>query len=407
MAGYIGIPEREILSTTWLTGLDKTGDFPNKANFRTIGKTQNTEYYTIYWKILAVRTLKEIIRRYAIKTFGYYEKIISCRYSQMLDCIQKYGNMNEELSELLDETNRCLEKEGKVVVITYDSLDFCMDREVRGGLISELLAFWAENNLRYQGLRAKIFLRNDIFKKEVMLTDKIKLNNYRGNIEWTYDYLLAMLWKRMMEADIRLKERLKGVLEKAGYSLEESKLVGIMPRPSEEINKVILNALVGEKMGKGNKTYTYNWIIYRLADANLKIVPRSMIKLFSSAARLEEMEEGNRKWEKILSPKSLKNSADDVSADRVADMKEEYSEYKQIFEDLRKYCSLFPADEEIFYSVLVKCGIQKEELKTVVDHLIEIGVLKVYEKKKKDAPVRYHIPDIYLTGMGLTRKGDR
>ena len=56
----------------------------------------------------------------------------------MLDCIQKYGNMNEELSELLDETNRCLEKEGKVVVITYDSLDFCMDREVRGGLISEL-----------------------------------------------------------------------------------------------------------------------------------------------------------------------------------------------------------------------------------------------------------------------------
>ena len=85
--------------------------------------------------------------------------------------------MNEELSELLDETNRCLEKEGKVVVITYDSLDFCMDREVRGGLISELLAFWAENNLRYQGLRAKIFLRNDIFKKEVMLPDKIKSRN--------------------------------------------------------------------------------------------------------------------------------------------------------------------------------------------------------------------------------------
>ena len=91
--------------------------------------------------------------------------------------------MNEELSELLDETNRCLEKEGKVVVITYDSLDFCMDREVRGGLISELLAFWAENNLRYQGLRAKIFLRNDIFKKEVMLNEqgKMQLAEYRAD----------------------------------------------------------------------------------------------------------------------------------------------------------------------------------------------------------------------------------
>lgn len=89
-----------------------------------------------------------------------------------------------------------------------------MDKKYRGGLISELIAFWAENNLRYKNLRANIFLRDDILKEEVKLKDKIKLNHYRSNIEWTYDHLLAMLWKRMLEANDELKELMKQALEK-------------------------------------------------------------------------------------------------------------------------------------------------------------------------------------------------
>lgn len=406
MAGYIGIPTSGIMSTAWLAGLDETAEFPVKANFRAIGKTQNTEYYSIYWKILAIRTIKEIIRQYGINHYVYLEDIISCKYSQLIGYIQKYQNMNEELSELLDEINKHLEKEGKTVIITYDSLDFCIDKEFRGGLISELIAFWAENNLRYKNLRAKIFLRNDIFKNEVMLTDKIKLNNYRSNIEWTYDHLLAMLWKRMMEADSDLKNLMKEALEKEGYSLSESQLVGIMPKPGEEMNKIMLNVLIGEKMGKGNKTYTYNWIIYRLSDTNNKIVPRSIIKLFSSAARheLNEADTGSKDGTKILKPRSLENSVKEVSEDRVTDMSEEYPEYKQIFVNLGNYCNIFPTDEKTLHSALIKCGIQKNHLKTIINHLIEIGILKEYQRKRDD-PVRYHIPDIYLKGMKLKRKG--
>lgn len=296
MAEYIGIPANEVSCTTWLTGLDAKKGFPEKAYFRGIGSTQNSEYYTIYWKVLAVRTLKEIIRQYQICNCEYLEEIISCKYSQIVDYIERYRDMNEELSELLSEVNDCLERNGREVIITYDSLDFCIDNEYRGELLSELIAFWAESILRYKNLRTKIFLRNDIFKNEIRLTDKIKLNNYRSNIEWTYDYLLAMLWKRMMEADDRLKHLMKAALEKEGYSLMESELVGIMPKPGEEINRIMLNVLVGEKMGKGKKAYTYNWITYRLADTNNKIVPRSIIKLFSSAARreLDEMDNGNK-----------------------------------------------------------------------------------------------------------------
>lgn len=408
MAEYIGIPENEISLTTWLVGLDAAENFPNKANFQAIGRTQNMEYYTIYWKVLAVRTLKEIIRQYDISGCEYLKGITSCKYSQIINYIQKYNNINEELSELLDEVNRCLEKDNRVVIIIYDSLDFCIDKEFRGSIISELISFWAESNLRYKNLRTKIFLRNDIFKNEIQLTDKIKLNNYRSNIEWSYDYLLAMLWKRMMEADNGLKLLMKAALEKEGYSLVESKLVGIIPKPSEEINKIMLHVLVGEKMGKGNKAYTYNWIIYRLADTNNKIVPRSIIKLFSAAARqeLDEIDAGSREGSKIIRPRSLENSMEEVSEDRMTDMSEEYTEYQQIFSNLKNYCSIFPTDEETLYSALIKCGIKEANLKTVIDHLIDIGILKEYQRKKND-PIRYHIPDIYLKGMKLKRKGYR
>lgn len=53
---------------------------------------------------------------------------------------------------------------------------------------------------------------------------------------------------------------------------------------------------------------------------------------------------------------------------------------------------------------MIKCGISEDHLKTVIDHLMEIGILEEYQKKKSE-PVRYHIPDIYLKGMKLKRKG--
>ena len=69
-----------------------------------------------------------------------------------------------------------------------------------------------------------------------------------------------------------------------------------------------------------------------------------------------------------------------------------------------KYLKNFPAGEEDLKDALHKCGVIAGEEETVIDQLKDIGVFKPYQKKKGD-PVRYHIPDIYLFGMGLVRKG--
>ena len=61
-------------------------------------------------------------------------------------------------------------------------------------------------NIRLKNIKSKIFLRDDIYKNEVSnITDKIKLNNYRTTINWSYDYLLAIVWKRMLESSPKLK----------------------------------------------------------------------------------------------------------------------------------------------------------------------------------------------------------
>lgn len=404
LAKYVDTKSDSIDRTEWVVGLDSKSDFPTKSNFSQVAKTGKSEVYEAYWKVLAVRVLKKYIKEYTNEYPEYFNDIFDCQYSELRKIIDKRPSINEEIEEYFIKFNKKLVEANKFIIITYDALDSCMARDIRGKFISELISFWTENNTRLSNLKAKIFLRNDIFKNEVTdITDKIKLDNYRTVIEWDYDYLLAMVWKRMLEANGTLKKIIEKALLEKGYSITETSDLGIIPRPIPEINKLIIEELIGNKMGKGNKAYTYNWILYRLRDTNEKIVPRSMLKLFSLAAENEKAE-GKYDASKIIKPKSLEGTVLKVSEDRVTDMAEEYPEYKQIFQSLKNYCPVFPVEEEALKEALVKCGLEEKSIRTEIDNLKEIGILKEYQRRKSD-PIRYHIPDIYLKGMGLTRKG--
>lgn len=406
LAKYVDVKSDLIEQTEWIIGLDSKGDFPSQANFRAIGKKHKREIYSVFWKILAVRVLEKIIKQSIENYPDYLNELFECKYSDIKGILERNTSIDEELSELFSELDVILEKKSKIVIITYDALDFCIDSDIRGVFISELINLWSENNIRFGHIKAKIFLRDDIFKNEITdITDRVKLNNYRTVIDWDYDHLLAMVWKRMLETNESLKAVIENTLIKKGYSLVVSEDVGIIPRPNMEINELMLNELVGNKMGKGNKAYTYNWIAYRLRDTNDKIVPRSILKLFSLAAK-NELAEGKNEGKKLMRPKSLESSVNEVSEDRVTDMSDEYPEYKNVFLSLKNFCPTFPVEEEALKEGLINCRLSESSIKSDIDKLKEIGVLKDYQRKKSD-PIRYHIPDIYLKGMGLMRKGSR
>lgn len=407
LAKYVEVKSDFIDKTKWITGLDSSGDFPSQANFRGIGNSERRVFYSVFWKIMAVKVLKEIIINAYLNQYpSYLNKIFDCRYSEIKNIISNDLSIDESLSELFIDLDSRLNQKNETVIITYDALDYCIDAELRGVFISELINLWAEMNIRLKNIKSKIFLREDIYKNEVSgITDKIKLNNYRTLINWDYDHLLAIVWKRMLESNNTLKMIIEKTLQKNSYSLVYSEDVGLIPTPNPEINKLILREIIGDKMGKGNKAYTYNWISYRLSDTNDNIVPRSILKLFSVAAK-NEISDGKQLVSKLITPRALENSVNEVSEDRITDMGEEYPEYSRVFSDLKNFCPTFPVEEEMLKEGLKQCGLDEQELKTHIDKLKDIGILKEYQRKKSD-PIRYHIPDIYLKGMGLIRKGYR
>ncbi|WP_322923402.1 hypothetical protein [Paenibacillus campi] len=91
---------------------------------------------------------------------------------------------------------------------------------------------------------------------------------------------------------------------------------------------------------------------------------------------------------------------------RVDDLLEEYEEYTNIFRNLKNVLPSFPANEDELKDALRNCGVPLHSEQTMIDELVNIGVMKSYQRKKNN-PVRYHIPDIFLIGLGLTRRGLR
>ena len=93
-----------------------------------------------------------------------------------------------------------------------------------------------------------------------------------------------------------------------------------------------------------------------------------------------------------------------VSKNRVYDLKEEYKEYLEFFDNLKDTIQRSPVEEELLCKALEKAGVDnpKEE----ITHLINIGILRPYQRRLTDQ-MRYHFPDVYLKGLGLQRAGMR
>ena len=78
-------------------------------------------------------------------------------------------------------------------------------------------------------------------------------------------------------------------LSNYNYSINKDKmftLFSVEITEDEEDNKRMLSAIIGLKMGSGNKASTYNWFKNRLSDTQGVIVPRSMIDIFAKAANI-------------------------------------------------------------------------------------------------------------------------
>lgn len=401
LAKFCGIKNEEIETTKWVIGIEKDStNFPNKANFQSLNIFYFSQFVN-YWIILLLRNIdSSLIQDSAIK-----DKILKSNIKNIKE-IAILDNIGEELYEILYNVNKNLKQKNETIIIVYDHLDAILPSEddIRGKLVSALLTFYYDNINKLSNIKAKIFLRNDIFDREVnQITDKVKIQNYSVKIQWEYNQLLNVIWKRIYEQNENLDLF-------NGQKFDKLETLGSIPNiSSEKGHKDILDKIFGKNMGGNNKAYPYNWVRLHIEDTNNKIHPRTLIKLFSESAKLQQAEESQPK-DRIIRSKNIEIALrESVSKHQVEELEEEYPEFKKLFTELSgKVGGSSPMNEADLNRALAELNYQPVD---TIKKLNEIGLLKDYKpysKTKTDNEERrYHIPDLYLFGLKFNRRGTR
>lgn len=303
----------------------------------------------------------------------------------------------------LDQIDRALTKKKQIVFATYDHLDrigsFAFENRRR--YIRALLALWLSFSNRYASLRAKIFLREDLFDaNELAFPDATKLRARSVSLEWDVEALYQVVVRHLSETSDAMRRWLRKV---EGLRLEDRKELGWMPGPMPEaVQKAFADRLAGELMGRGvKKGYTYRWIPNRLQDAQVRIVPRSILCLLGVAAGTASTRTFPADSSRLLTPEDLAAALPETSTQRVAEIGEEYPLVRRL-ENLRGFQVML--DPTVVAEQLgrpIPSGEPPSKMggEAVKEELIRLGVLSV----RRDG--RIDVPDIYRYGFGIKRKG--
>jgi hypothetical protein len=311
----------------------------------------------------------------------------------------------------LDHVDRALADEGRTLVVTYDHLDKIgvRSREIRRRVLPPLLALWLAQSNRYRHLRAKIFLRRDLFDESVANTaDASKLLARAETLRWSVSALFRLLIRHFAASD-----RLRGWLTQGKWKmpLHEDAHLGWMPPEDLPVEgkasqQTLMAHLVGERMGKGTDPrsgYSWTWVPNHLQDARGVIAPRSMITLFRNAAVRALNETPSALFTRILTPEELKEGLRETSDQRVTEVQEEHPVILRL-ERLRDV--LLPAAVGAVTDALSRPpGEGEDDFGTagarVLDELTRLGVVDELPRGRLD------IPDIYRLHFKLRRKGQK
>ena len=98
-----------------------------------------------------------------------------------------------------------------------------MARLVRG-----LVAFWSDYSRRWRRIRAKVFLRSDLFRRHANMgtADFAKLAATRSELAWSDTALLGMLVKRIANTSESLADYCRG----ARLTFAQDSTLGLLPK---------------------------------------------------------------------------------------------------------------------------------------------------------------------------------
>ena len=293
--------------------------------------------------------------------------------------------------------DRLLQEKNQVVWLLYDELDAGFgsspeDYTRRRRSLESLLAWWLESGTNLKQIVPKIFLREDIWKQ----FNFTNTGHYSGrSLELRWEEV--DLWRLVLRQALTNSSSLsKSLGEKLGVTVERLDIIGL-----EQLRQS-LYPLWGERMGSGNKAYTYNWVITRITDGQKNCFPRSLILLLEEAVKIEKGFSTEYSLDITLRPKALINAFPSVSQQRVDEVRNEYPELKDFLERLQGERS--PINEDRLSEIW---NLQGGELSLRIQDMVDAGILIERSRPKDPTPRTYTVTELYLYGLGMVRKGQR
>ncbi|MFZ2648779.1 MAG: hypothetical protein WA210_01610 [Burkholderiaceae bacterium] len=308
---------------------------------------------------------------------------------------------------VLDRLEEQLEREGRYLFATYDELDTLgngdwklIEAGVRG-----LVALWAAYARRWRRIRAKLFLRTDLYERHARAggADLAKLAAGRVELVWSDRDLYGQLLKRMANVDTALVAYVQPV---KGVTWSDDPSLGRIPKlRTWQDARPVVERMVGVYMGANQKKgLVYRWLLDHVRDGLGRGYPRPFVRLMSEAALLELQDFGTLRSPRLLEPASLRRALDRVSNGHVADSKDEWPWLEAVKGKLHDD-PLVPYAEKEAIKLLEGLSGAKDAMRPpfegreLLNYLLELGIFRRRPDGRIDAP------DLFLSGLGLKRKG--
>ena len=405
--GSTGFPIRSS-SATWKRVHPAGTAFPDyRALARNIDSDRTAK---ALWYVMLVRTLVNELDRDSRKRLAPLVRPVAADLGAVLKAERE---LTANPTAALDILEKRMEEAGKWIFVGYDELDILggFDWQLMARLVRGLVAFWSDYSRRWRRIRAKVFLRSDLFRRHANMgtADFAKLAATRAELAWPDTALLGMLVKRIANTSEALADYCRG----ARLTFAQDSTLGLLPKVERPDNAyALLERFSGEYMGaERKKGYVRNWVLDHLRDGNGQVSPRTLVRLFEQAA-LKEAPNRTLSPPRLLHPAALRQALDDVSQDHVTQaissewpwlegVRERIGKQRLVPWSRREIIAMLGADWDRPWASSHGGDIRPPEERPgrLVDYLVELGV---FRNRPGD---RIDVPDLYLRGLDLRRRG--
>ncbi len=308
-------------------------------------------------------------------------------------------------SAFIDSVEQYFAKRRSFVFAAYDSLDQIgpLDPTIRRRYVKALLSLWLSLSARYTWVRAKIFLRPDLFSDgQSDFPDASKLRARSQSLQWNSDDLFRLVVRHLANRP-SLDVARTWIQNEARVSLAEGPF-GWMPEHFTETQRISFSeALAGSTMGTGSrKGYTYRWITNHLQDGGGRIAPRSILRLMGFAAQGALSNVGGEQTSALMAPQDLQGALEATSIQRARELIEEHPLVNRLQSWRGEHLLV---ERKTAERLLSRPGPMEPGAAVITDGAVALNELERLGVVSVRADGRIDVPDIFRSGFGIKRKG--